>query len=181
MGDLLPIAFNEVTLKALVENIQQVQSALGRTIMIENLSAYLTLPDNTLSEPEFLIQACTQSGCKLLLDLNNLVVNATNAQVPDIRHTVTQFLAQIPEHLVGELHLAGCTPVAPGEIMVDDHSHPVPDVVWSVYRDALTLYGPKPTLIEWDAALPSWPTLLAEAEKARVIAHDVFTQTRSAS
>jgi uncharacterized protein (UPF0276 family) len=180
LGDLLPLSFNEVCLNALVQNIQQVQEALDKIIMIENLSAYLEMPENTMTESEFLVETCKKSGCKLLIDLNNLVVNATNAQVANIQHGVTEFLTQIPESLVGELHLAGCTTVAPGEIMVDDHSQPVPENVWAVYRNALMLYGPKPTLIEWDTALPSWQTLLAEAAKARAVADEVLSLTRSA-
>lgn len=181
LGDLLPIAFNEITLSGLVSNIQQVQDALKRSIMIENLSAYIALGDNTLTEAEFLVEACQRSGCQLLLDLNNLVVNATNTQTDSIHEHVTQFLALIPAHLVGEIHLAGCTPVPQGEIMVDDHSHPVPDNVWAVYKEALALFGPKPTLIEWDTDLPAWQTLIAEAEKARRLAKSVLAQTRSVS
>jgi uncharacterized protein (UPF0276 family) len=180
LNSLIPIAFNETSLAALVRNIDQVQEALNRPIMIENLSAYLALPGNTFSETEFLVEVCRRSGCKLLLDLNNLVVNAINAQVEEIRESVTQFLSAIPPELVGEFHLAGCTPVEPGEIMIDDHSQPVPEPVWEAYGDALTLMGSKPTLIEWDTALPSWDTLLAEAEKARTMVNKMLLQTRSA-
>lgn len=181
LGDLLPIAFNETTLAGLVRNIEQVQDALKRPIMIENLSAYISMTHNSMSEAEFLVETCKRSGCQLLLDLNNLVVNATNAQSANIREAVKAFLSQIPKQLVGEFHLAGCTPVPQGEIMVDDHSHPVPDNVWEAYSDALMLMGPKPTLIEWDTDLPSWGTLLAEAEKARTLAQETLRQTRSAS
>lgn len=181
LGDLLPIAFNEITLANLVRNIEQVQEALKRPIMIENLSAYIAMADNSMTETEFLVQACKRSGCQLLLDLNNLVVNATNAQSTAIAQDVTQFLSQIPKEFVGEFHLAGCTPVPAGEIMVDDHSQPVPDSVWAAYHDALTLMGPKPTLIEWDTDLPSWTTLLAEADKARTLAQEALLPTHTAS
>lgn len=169
-GDLLPMAFNEQSLTCLIENIQQFQSHIGRSMLIENLSAYVVLPDQTMTETAFLVEACAQAGCQLLLDLNNLVVNARNAKSTNIIADVTQWIDEIPEGIVGELHLAGCTPVAENIIMVDDHSQPVPEEVWTVYEHALKRFGPIPTLIEWDTHLPAWQTLLNEANKARVVA-----------
>lgn len=167
VGDLLPIEFNERSLACLVRNIQQVQEILGRPMLIENLSAYIQLPGATLTETEFLVNACQQTDCQLLLDLNNLVVNAHNANIKNIVPYVIDWIEQIPSSIVGEFHLAGCTPVPAGEIMVDDHSQPVPDEVWQVYEHALRRFGPVPTLIEWDTHLPTWNSLLKEAHKAR--------------
>ena len=187
-GDLLPIPFNDESLQIMVTNVERAQQQLGRQILVENLSAYIELPGSTYREAEFLVKLCQQSGCKLLIDLNNLIVNATNqpllsysAKTPssseqaNIFAYAKQWLNRVPKSLVGEIHLAGCTQVADGEFMIDDHSQPVSDAVWHLYHYALQRFGPVATLIEWDENLPSWQTLIAEAEKAKLIAKEVFS------
>jgi len=169
-GDLLPFAFNANTLDIITENVERVQQHISRQLLVENLSAYITPKGSDMSEVEFLTELCLRANCRLLLDLNNLVVNATNAGDADILPTVVHYIKQIPPRLVGEIHLAGCAPPLPGMPMIDDHSQPVPQVVWDAYRIALQRFGAVPTLIEWDTALPSWNTLTDEAVKARVIA-----------
>ena len=173
-GDLLPIAFNEGSLNIMIENVQRVQNSISRQLLVENLSAYITPAGSTMPEVAFLSELSQRADCRLLLDLNNLVVNATNAAScandDDILATVTHYIKQIPSHRVGEIHLAGCAPALPGEPMIDDHSQPVPQVVWDAYRVALQHVGAVPTLIEWDTALPSWNVLTNEASKARAIA-----------
>lgn len=173
-GDLLPIAFNEQSLQTMTDNINRVQERLQRTILVENLSAYLEPKGSTFTETEFLTELAKRTDCRLLVDINNLAVNAINSHSADIAGDMTQWIYNIPSSIVGEIHLAGCTPVAAGEIMVDDHSKMVSDIVWNVYEQALSHFGATPTLIEWDTDLPEWSVLLTEAEKARTIAARVF-------
>jgi len=180
-GDLLPVPFNDESLKVMANNVLRVQDILGRTILVENLSAYMELPGSTYTESEFLAKLCELTQCKLLIDLNNLVVNATNHAVLsgtgkaiNAIEYAKQWLDNIPQNIVGEFHLAGCTPVSSDSLMIDDHSHPVSEDTWSIYQYALTRFGAIPTLIEWDENLPSWQELLGEADKARNIAMQVF-------
>jgi len=192
-GDLLPVPFNDESLRIMVDNVNRAQQHLGRKILVENLSAYITLPGSTYHEAEFLIKLCQQSGCKLLIDLNNLIVNAVNqpllAPQPTVKNAsaisilqrAKQWLDEIPVELVGEIHLAGCSQVSDGEFMIDDHSKPVSDDVWHLYHYALQRFGAIATLIEWDENLPSWQTLIAEAEKAKAIAVNIFSATLMAS
>ncbi|WP_281558127.1 DUF692 domain-containing protein [Thalassomonas sp. RHCl1] len=186
-GDLLPVPFNDETLAVMAANISRVQAILKRPILLENLSAYLVLPGSTYSESEFLVALCRLTGCKLLIDINNLVVNAQNhallqpngGKLDVIEHT-KKWLTTIPQDCVGELHLAGCTPVEEGELMIDDHSQAVSPEVWTLYRFALERFGAVATLIEWDNDLPCWQTLVGEAAKAKAIALEVFKDVYSA-
>lgn len=169
-GDLLPVAFNHSNLDIMVENVIQVQERLSRQILVENLSAYVTPPGATMPEAAFLSELCQRADCRLLLDLNNLVVNAVNTGIENPLASIASFIEQIPSQSVGEIHLAGCAKPLPGEPMIDDHSQPVPEIVWNAYRLALKRFGAVPTLIEWDTALPTWDFLTHEAVKARTIA-----------
>lgn len=173
-GDLLPIEFSQKTLRTFERNLNQVQDSLGRILLIENICSYIQNKKSELSETEFLVELCHRTGCGLLIDLNNLVVNAVNQQESDVAVYITYWLKQIPPAIVGEYHLAGCSPVAIGEIMIDDHSTKVTPEVWRSYAQALKIIGPRPTLIEWDTDLPSWGELLLEAEKAKKIAREVL-------
>lgn len=180
-GDLLPVPFNDESLKVMASNILRVQNILGRTILVENLSAYINLPGSTYTESEFLSKLCELTQCKLLIDLNNLTVNATNYALlnntnkpVDIVDYAKQWLNNIPTNVVGEFHLAGCRKVEPDQIMIDDHSQPVSENTWAIYEYALTRFGAIPTLVEWDENLPSWQELLSQANKAKSIALQVF-------
>ena len=178
-GDLLPIAFNEQSLQTMTESIQQIQDQLRRTLFVENLSAYIEPAGSTLTETEFLNELVSRTGCKLLVDLNNLAVNAINSSITELSGNeivtrIQHWIHQIPADSVGEIHLAGCTPVVAGEVMVDDHSQRVSEQVWQAYALALTRFGQKPTLIEWDTHLPEWRILLDEIQKARTIADQIF-------
>jgi uncharacterized protein (UPF0276 family) len=173
-GDLLPIAFNEKNLKNMANNIDAVQQLTGQRLLIENLSAYLQPKNSILPETEFLVALTELTQCGLLIDLNNLVVNANNFSDVSAFDYAQNWLQQIPTHVVGEIHLAGFTPVAAGELAIDDHSQPISDIGWQLYQFALQRFGAIPTLIEWDNNLPSWQELLAEAHKARVIAESVI-------
>ncbi|WP_425261353.1 DUF692 domain-containing protein [Rubrivivax sp. RP6-9] len=180
-GDLLPIAFTDASLHILAANVQRVQDRLRRPILVEHLSAYLHWADDRIAEPQFFDLLARRSGCQLLLDVNNLVVNALNAvhaaQVDGgARGTgaeaaaVAQACAWIdaidPRH-VGEIHLAGYTDT--GDIVIDDHGSRVHAPVWQVYRHAIGRLGPRPTLVEWDTDLPALPVLLDEAALAESV------------
>jgi uncharacterized protein len=166
-GDLLPIAFTEASLHIMAANVQRVQERLKRPIGVENLSAYLAWADDTVAEAEFLNALAQRTGCWLLLDVNNLFVNALNAHAADpLAATCAVVNAMAPRH-VGEIHLAGHDDS--GELVIDDHGSAVRDPVWAVYEHALRHVGRQPTLIEWDANLPEFAVLLAQAAKADAI------------
>ena len=166
-NDLLPVAFTDAALDILVANVQRVQERLRRPILVENLSAYLRWADDALAEPEFFNRLTRRSGCGLLLDLNNLVVNALNDGV-DAVAAACGWVDAIDARSVGEIHLAGYHDG--GDIVIDDHGSCVHDDVWQVYRHALQRLGPRPTLVEWDSALPPLELLVGEADKARACA-----------
>ncbi len=172
-GDLLPVAFDQKNLTIMASNIDRVQQLTGHQLKVENLSAYIVPDGSSMSETEFLVKLTELTGCELLIDLNNLVVNANNFSNLNAIEYSKQWLAQIPSKVVGELHLAGFTQVATGAMTIDDHSQPVSDTVWQLYDFALQRFGNVPTLIEWDNNLPSWQVLVGEASKARRIAQQV--------
>jgi uncharacterized protein (UPF0276 family) len=173
-GDLLPISFNEQNLKNMANNIDAVQQLTGERLLIENLSAYLQPKNSILAETEFLVALTELTQCGLLIDLNNLVVNANNFSDLSAFDYAQSWLQKIPTEVVGEIHLAGFTPAIVGELVIDDHSQPVSDVGWQLYQFSLQRFGAVPTLIEWDNNLPSWQELLAEVQKARTIANSVI-------
>ena len=163
LNDLLPLPWTEEALATLVVHIDQAQTALGRSILIENPSSYLAFRHAEMSEPQFLVEACRRAGCQLLLDLNNVYVSARN-----LGFDATAYLEAIPGELVGEIHLAGHSrqEVEGIELRIDDHGSPVMAEVWTLYRATLARIGPRPTLIEWDSEIPSLNVLLAESVKA---------------
>lgn len=169
-ADLLPLAHTEAQLAILVRNVQQVQERLRRPILVENLSAYLHWADDTVAEPDFFVQLARRSGCGLLLDVNNLVVNALNEHGDEVRaaQAACEWIDAIDPAIVGEIHLAGYCDT--GEIVIDDHGSRVHAPVWQVYRHAIARLGPRPTLIEWDTDVPALEVLLDEAARAEVIA-----------
>jgi len=162
-NDLLPLPFTEESLTLLCARVDKLQSALGRSVLIEHLASYLNFPESTLAETQFLTELAQRTGCGLLLDLNNLHVNAINHGLDP-----QTFLRSLPAAAIGEIHLAGHTPVKlDGEtVLIDTHGSTVDEAVWALYRDALRLIGPRPTLIEWDTDIPSLAVLLAEATRA---------------
>jgi hypothetical protein len=180
--DLLPLPLHEQALSVLSTHINQVQDRLGRRFAVENISAYLrwkSLPRATsVTEPEFLNALAKNTGCGLIVDVNNVFVNALNAHFyGETVNPVDQSLAwldAIDPGAVVELHLAGHGRLdAPHNALldgmfIDDHSSQVCDAVWSLYSHALQRFGPVPTLIEWDTAIPPLDTLLQQAKKARL-------------
>ncbi len=167
-SDLLPIAFTTDSLDLLAANVQRVQDRLARPIGVENLSAYLGWADDTLAEAEFFNQLAERSGCWLLLDVNNLVVNALNAGAADPVATAKLFVDAIDTRHVGQIHLAGYCETE--TLVIDDHGSRVHAPVWQVYAHAIARLGAKPTLVEWDTALPAFEVLLGEAREADRVA-----------
>lgn len=169
-GDLLPIAHTQQNLTVMCEQVDRVQSFLGRQLVIENVSAYVQFAESHLSEAEFLAELCQRTGAKILLDINNIAVNSMNFEGGDVQQSVFDYINAIPVKSVAQIHLAGCSTSLPGELVIDDHACPVSDGVWQGYQQAITRFGAIPTLIEWDNDLPAWSVLINEAQKARDIA-----------
>jgi uncharacterized protein len=171
-ADLLPVPFNREALDVLCANVQRVQDRLKRPLLVENLSAYLRFASSDQHEADFLVSLARRTGCQLLVDVNNVYVNALNAQIAglcdDPLAEAADWLDRIAPGVVGELHLAGHTRVndADGAIVIDDHGSRVGAPVWSLYRHALARFGPLPTLIEWDTDIPPLAVLLEEAATA---------------
>jgi uncharacterized protein len=166
-SDLLPIAFTDAALAVMVSNVQQVQEALQRPILVENLSAYVHWQDDAWPEVAFLNALAQRSGCGLLLDVNNLVVNALNEGLdePAAVQAACAWVDEVRAGAVGEIHLAGYQDC--GDIVIDDHGSRVHAPVWQVFQHAVKRLGPRPTLIEWDTDLPALSVLLEEAAKAQ--------------
>ena len=162
LHDLLPLPFTEEALQHVVRRVGQFQDYLGRRILLENVSSYVTYRHSTLPEWEFLREVAKRSGCGILLDLNNIYVNAANHQFDPY-----EYLRNIPGEFIGQFHLAGHTDM--GTYLFDTHSAPVIDPVWDLYREALRRWGPISTLIEWDENIPPFERLAEEAEAARKI------------
>jgi len=166
-ADLLPVAFDDESLALMVSHVQQVQDYLRRPMLVENLSAYLAWEGDVLAEPDFFNELCTRSGCGLLLDVNNLVVNARNAghKLEAAARAACAWVDRLADGVVGEIHLAGHAEL-PG-IVIDDHGSRVPAAVWQVYRHARGRFDQAPALVEWDTDVPTLDVLLDEAEMAR--------------
>ena len=169
-GDLLPFVYNQENLNYFCQNVERIQQAIGRQLLIENLSSYINLGGHSMSEFEFLQQVCQVTGSGLLLDINNIYVNSFNDQSEDPLETIISSISEIDQSLVKEIHLAGCSIPNSGDMMIDDHSQQVNDTVWQAYAHAINKFGLIPTLIEWDNDLPPWSKLSQEANKARTIA-----------
>jgi uncharacterized protein (UPF0276 family) len=173
-ADLLPLPFNGEALDVLAANVQQVQERLKRPLLVENLSAYLQPPGGDRDEAQFLNELAQRTGCQLLVDVNNIYVNALNAQRAgaegDPVRACREWLDRINPAVVGELHLAGHCVM--DDIVIDDHGSRVCDAVWRIYRHALARFGAVPALIEWDTDIPPLDVLLAEAQRARTGAQE---------
>ncbi|MCW7538807.1 DUF692 domain-containing protein [Aquabacterium sp. A7-Y] len=167
LNDLLPAAFTEASLQIFETHVQQVQERLKRPLLVENLSAYLAGFDDEMDEAAFFNSLCRRAGCGLLLDLNNLMVNALNAGEADPVAHCCAFVDALDAGIVGEIHLAGHQVL--DDIVIDDHGSPVCKALWRVYEWSLHRLGPVPTLIEWDSALPPLAVLLDEARRSRAI------------
>ncbi|HEX7326275.1 MAG TPA: DUF692 domain-containing protein [Rhodanobacteraceae bacterium] len=162
-NNLLPFPFSHAALTLLVSRIGQVQAALGREILVENIATYLRFRGGDYTEWDFVAEVVRRSGCGLLCDVNNIYVNSVNHGFdPHV------YLRALPRAAVREIHLAGFTrrQGLPVPLLIDSHSRRVDPAVWALYADALALYGPIPTLIEWDQDIPELDVLLDEAAHA---------------
>ncbi len=163
LHNLLPLPYNEDTLKHLVSRISYYQEYIGREIAIENLSAYVDVTNNEYKEWDFLRELAKRAGCKILLDINNIYVNSEN-----YGFNPYEYLDAIPMELVSEIHLAGHTDM--GDYLFDTHSTPVCDDVWNLFKHKWKENYKTPVLIEWDEDIPEFNVLEEEVLKARSIA-----------
>ena len=171
--DLLPLPFTDEALDVFVAHVDRFQSALGRRVLIENPSNYLAFADLDYDEPAFLMELARRTGCGLLLDINNIYVSAHN-----LDRDAGAYLAALGDgRAIGEFHLAGHDLAADG-LVIDTHGQPVRDDVWALYADALHRFGDRPTVIEWDSALPDLDILLSEAAKADAVREAARTPER---
>jgi uncharacterized protein (UPF0276 family) len=163
LNDLLPLPYTEEALDVLVRNIDRVQGRLKRPILMENPSTYLAFTHSTIVEGEFLAEMARRSGCGLLLDVNNLYVNERNHGIP-----ARAVMAALDPARVAEIHVAGHHVAELGDatLLIDDHGSTVSDEVWTLYREAVTLFPQAKTLVEWDSRIPALAVLLHEAAKA---------------
>jgi uncharacterized protein (UPF0276 family) len=163
LHDLLPLPHTEEALRHVVSRVQQVQDYLGRRLVPENVSSYVSFRDSTLREWEFLAAVAEAADCLILLDINNVHVSSVNHGFE-----AQAYLNGIPRERVQQFHLAGHQ--IRGPYLVDTHDHPVPDPVWELYRAAVRRFGEVATTIERDAKIPPLPELLAELDVARTLA-----------
>ncbi len=170
LNDLLPLPYTEEALDHLCARIGQAQEFLGRQILVENVSSYFRYRHSTIPEWEFVAELARRSGCGILLDINNIYVNAVNHGFDPL-----VYLRAIPAAAVQEIHLAGFDRGA--HCLIDTHGNPVHDAVWTLYRIAVQTIGAKPTLIEWDTDIPSLEVLLGEARKAQDVLDQFHAQT----
>ncbi len=166
INDLLPFPYTREALSNVASRVDQVQEILGRQLLVENLSSYLSFGNSEMSEGEFLSELVSRTGCGILFDVENLYVNTRNLGVD-----AAAFIKAIPAQAVGEYHLAGFS--TRDGCLVDTHDHPVHADVWELYEFALQHIGLRPTLIEWDSDIPALPVLMGEAAKAQQRMEDI--------
>jgi uncharacterized protein (UPF0276 family) len=160
--DLLPMPLTEESLAHLIRRVTAVQDVLGRPLVLENPSTYAAFAGAAMPEWEFLARLAAESGCGLLLDVNNVYVSAVNHGFDP-----EEYLRAIPAERVVQIHLAGHA--HQGTHVIDTHDRPVAEPVWDLYRLAVSRIGPVPALLEWDDRIPPFPDLLAELNKARQV------------
>lgn len=167
LGDLLPIPYSDDALRLVAANVARVQEVLGRRILVENPSRYGAFAQaDEVSEPEFLNALAAETGCGILLDLNNIYVSAHNLGLD-----AEASLRTIDPAAVGEIHLAGHARrrLDGTEVLIDDHGSQVADEVWALYENAVSFFGSVPTIVEWDSNVPSLDTLAREAARAALV------------
>ena len=161
-NDLLPLPYTEEALDHVCARVAAVQDFLGRELLVENVSSYFAFPEATIPEHDFVAAVAARTGCRLLLDVNNIYVNARNHGIDALT-----YLAAISPASVAEIHLAGFD--ASGSIVIDTHGAPVAPEVWSLFEAAVARFGRVPTLIEWDTDIPAFAVLEREAATAQAI------------
>jgi len=169
-NDLLPLPYTRETLARVVEHVDDVQTALGRQLLLENPSTYIRFSESTIPEVNFLTEVSKRTGCGLLLDINNVFVSAKNHDTQPL-----PYLDSFPLDRVKEIHLGGHHEDADdvgAPLLIDAHGSPISAAVWALYAYVIARTGAIATLIEWDNDVPDWPTLRAEAVAARKILSD---------
>src|ERR1700742_4436429 len=168
MHDLLPLPYTEEALANIVERVKTVQDILGRRILLENVSSYVTFRDSRLTEWEFLREVAIQADCLILLDVNNIYVSSVNHEFEPL-----EYLNAIPVDRVQQIHLAGHE--NHGDYLIDTHDHPGPDPVWELYGAAVRRSGSVSTMIERDANIPPLEELRAVLDAAAKLAERTFS------
>ena len=179
LNDLLPLPYNEETLRVVASHVHEVQDALGRPYVMENPASYVGFAASTLTETDFLTELVTRTGCQLLCDVSNAFLSAAN-----MGYDAYAYIDAFPAHAIAEIHLGGFTreddeATPGGEILIDTHAGAIAEPVWDLYAHSLRRFGPRPTLIEWDNDLPAFTRLLAEAERADAVAIAALDRGRS--
>jgi uncharacterized protein (UPF0276 family) len=172
MHDLLPLPYTGEALDHLAERVLRVQDTLGRRLVIENVSSYVTYAASEMTEWEFIAELAKRADCEILLDVNNIYVSAFNHEFDALA-----FLRAMPRDRVRQFHLAGH--LHEGSHIIDTHDHPIVGGVWELYREAVRLFGTVPTMIERDDNIPSYEELLAELDIARDIARETIPSARA--
>ena len=162
LNELLPLPSTEESLNHVCSRIDEIQNVLQRPLLVENITRYLTWRDSTMPEGEFIAEVARRTGCGILLDLNNVYVNAVNFHLNPF-----EFLDAIPSEAVREIHLAGFDRF--GRWLIDTHGETVYPEVWGLYQWAIHHFGPRPTLIEWDTNMPPLSVLVDQAKQADTI------------
>jgi uncharacterized protein len=173
--DLLPLPYTRQTLARVAEHIDEVQMALGREMLLENPSTYVSLTESAIPEVDFLGEVSERTGCALLLDVNNVFVSAQNHGIEPLL-----YLESFPLDRVKEIHLGGHdegVDDAGAPLLIDSHGSPIATAVWALYAQVVARAGAIPTLIEWDNNVPEWRTLCGEA----IAAHDILADASRAS
>jgi uncharacterized protein (UPF0276 family) len=170
LNDLLPLPYDDETLRVLATHLDEVQQALGRPYLVENPSSYVGFGTSTMNEVEFLAELVRRTGCRLLCDVSNVHLSAHN-----MGYDAYRYMDGLPADAIGELHLGGFSAeddeANPGAtLLVDTHGSVIADQAWDLYAYASRRFGPKPTLIEWDNDIPPLEVLLGEADRADAVA-----------
>lgn len=169
LNDLLPLPYDEATLRTVVEHLDEVQDGLGRAYVIENPSTYVAFRTSTMTELEFLNVLVDRTGCRLLCDVSNVYLSGHN-----MGYDAYRFIDGLPAEAIVELHLGGFTPEDDeanpgGTLLVDTHADRIAEPVWDLYAHAVRRFGATPTLIEWDSDIPPFATLAGEAHHADAV------------
>lgn len=176
LNDLLPLPYTDEALDVMADHVDQVQTALGRRILIENPSTYLRFRHSTMGEATFLAELVRRTGCGVLLDVNNLYVSAHNVGL-----CIADYFSTLPVSAIGEIHVAGHAVnwVNDQAILIDDHGSPVSQGVWALYVSAVRHCGYRPTLVEWDTNLPPLDVLIAESVRAQELSTSLLVETHA--
>ncbi|MEI8320407.1 MAG: DUF692 domain-containing protein [Alphaproteobacteria bacterium] len=178
LNGLMPLPYTDEAFDRVAQNIEKTQDFLGCQILIENPSTYMEFPWSTVTEWEFMTELAERTGCKILLDLNNIFISCTNHNWP--LDTYLNHVAQ--KDLIGEIHLAGYDQLTlPNEknLLIDGHSSLIDPKVWAIYEKILGLVGPVPTLIEWDTKIPVLSVLLGEQQRAQAVMDRMDSQAKA--